>query len=131
MRRATKRPSAVVGGEREDFFVDRKRMNVDGPNARYGGGGGAADYRGTKVGAERIGVAGGAYDNRSRVERFERPSGAPPVGGAGGGGAGVTRRVVEEMDVGSRRDNRPPPPHTPPRERDDRRVIERGREDRY
>lgn len=61
------------------------------------------------------------YDNRSRYER-PAPTGPPP--------ASITRRVVQEV-ANTRRDVRPTPPSPPHRERDDRRVVERVREDRY
>jgi hypothetical protein len=129
VRRATKRPSVT---ERDADFYDRKRMTVEAaPSARYsssqsrfeeskssshyssGSVPAASDYR--KV-ADR-----GYVDSRSRGERFDRTAGASSS-------SVVTRRVVEEVGP-ARRDARPPP--SPPRERDDRRVVERVRDDRY
>ena len=130
VRRATKRPSVT---ERDADFYDRKRMAVAAvPSARYSSSQSrfeeskssshyssaastpaASDYR--KV-ADR-----GYVDSRSRGERFDRTAGASSS-------SVVTRRVVEEVGP-ARRDARPP--SSPPRERDDRRVVERVRDDRY
>lgn len=132
MRRAPKRP-----GDRDEYFGDRKRITVEAPvrydaSSRYedgtkptGGGHyvGAtsgplgSEYRGTKAPADtRPG-----FDSRTRFER-PGPSAAP-------GASGVTRRVVQEVPP-ARRDVRPHSP-PPPRDRsDDRRLVDRGRDER-
>ncbi|KAI9554474.1 hypothetical protein GHT06_019747 [Daphnia sinensis] len=142
VRRATKR---AAPNDRDGYFVDRKRLSVDGsmrfdPSSRFSdsksstaGGSGhfgsgstslGSDYRGSKVSEP---VRGG-YDNHAR--RFDRP---PPSSASSTVGSSViTRRVVQEIPS-IRRDNRPAPPSPPPtRDRlDDRRVVDRGRDERY
>ena len=120
VRRAPKRP-----GERDDYYGERKRITVDPPvrydaSSRYeestksaghftasGPLGGGSDFRGTK-----------GFDSRARFER-SGPSGAP-------GASNVTRRVVQEVPQARR-------PHSPPPQRDradDRRIVDRGRDER-
>lgn len=143
VRRATKR---TAPNDRDGYFVDRKRLSMEGsmrfdPSSRFvdpkgsnAGSGGHfgsgsaslnADYRGSKVSEP---VRGG-YDNHAR--RFERP---PPSSVSASAGASViTRRVVQEISS-VRRDTRLPPPSPPPPPRDrldDRRVVDRGRDERY
>lgn len=151
VRRATKR---VAPNDRDAFYADRKRLSVDG-SMRYesssrfvdsksnGGSTGfgsgssslANDYRGSKISDP---ARGGGYDGHPR--RFERQNASTAVGTGvvGGGGIGasssvVTRRVVQEVSS-LRRDTRPAQPPSPPqpnRDRlEDRRVIDRAREDR-
>ncbi|XP_057375910.1 scaffold attachment factor B2-like isoform X2 [Daphnia carinata] len=142
VRRATKR---TAPNDRDGYFVDRKRLSVEGsmrfdPSSRFSdsksstaGGSGhfgsgstslSSDYRGSKVSEP---VRGG-YDNHAR--RFDRPP--PSSASTTVGSSVITRRVVQEIPT-LRRDNRPAPPSPPPtRERlDDRRVVDRGRDDRY
>ncbi|XP_046451362.1 scaffold attachment factor B2-like isoform X2 [Daphnia pulex] len=143
VRRATKR---TAPNDRDGYFVDRKRLSMEGsmrfdPSSRFvdpkgsnAGSGGHfgsgsaslnADYRGSKVSEP---VRGG-YDNHAR--RFERPP--PSSVSATAGAAVITRRVVQEISS-VRRDTRLPPPSPPPLPRDrldDRRVVDRGRDERY
>ena len=146
---ATKRNAP---GERDDYFVDRKRIAVDGsmrydappPSNRYEGpksssgtaghfgtpaSSGGSDYRGSKASMD-LGRSG-TYDHQSR-NRFERP---PPTSSVSASGSVISRRVVQqEISSSIRRDGRSPPSPPPPsaRERlDDRRVLDRGRDDRY
>jgi len=132
-RRAPKRPAP---NERDDYFTERKRLSIDGslrfetqsprlfndptkskPANQFG------DYRSPKVPIIEPSNARGSFDNRNR---FERPVGVavPPTS--------MTRRVVQEV-ANTRRDGggRPPPSSPPHRERDDRRVVERVRDDRF
>uniref|UniRef100_A0A0P5KP82 Scaffold attachment factor B2 n=1 Tax=Daphnia magna TaxID=35525 RepID=A0A0P5KP82_9CRUS len=142
VRRATKR---TAPNDRDAYFVDRKRLSVEGsmrfdPSSRFSdskssaaGGSGhfgsgsaslGSDYRGSKVSEP----ARGGYDNHAR--RFDRPP--PSSASTTVGSSVITRRVVQEVPS-IRRDNRPAPPSPPPtRDRlDDRRVVDRGRDDRY
>lgn len=107
-------------------FVDPKGSNA-GSGGHFGSGSASlnADYRGSKVSEP---VRGG-YDNHAR--RFERPP--PSSVSATAGAAVITRRVVQEISS-VRRDTRLPPPSPPPPPRDrldDRRVVDRGRDERY
>lgn len=142
VRRATKR---TAPNDRDGYFVDRKRLSMEGSmrfdqsarfvdpknNAGSGGHFGSSstslnsDYRGSKV-SEPV---RGSYENHAR--RFERP---PPSSVSTTAGTSViTRRVVQEI-ANVRRDTRLPPPSPPPPPRDrldDRRVVDRGRDERY
>lgn len=146
---ATKRTAPA---ERDDYYVDRKRIAVDGslrydappPSTRYDGpkstsGSGlfvvsasstGSDYRGSKAPID-MGRGGGNYDHQSRnSNRFERP---PPTSSVSAGSSVISRRVVQEIPSNLRRNGRAPPSPPPPsaRERlDDRRVLDRVRDDR-
>lgn len=83
----------------------------------------SSDFRGSKASES---VRGG-YDNHAR--RFDRQT---PSSVSTAGSTVITRRVVQEIP-NIRRDNRPQPPSSPPPSRDrleDRRVVDRGRDER-
>ena len=127
-RRAPKRP-----GERDDYYGERKRITVDStirydgasrfednskPSGHFGGAtSGVPDYRGTKVSV----ASRSEFESRARFDRS-----APA---ATSGTSTVTRRVVQEVPA-VRRDVRPHSPPPPRARSDDRRVIDRGRDDR-
>lgn len=104
-------------------FVDPK----SGSGGHFGTGAASlsSDYRGSKV-SEPVRAG---YDNHAR--RFDRQT--PSSVSSAGGSTVITRRVVQEIPS-IRRDTRPPLPTSPPPPRDrldDRRVVDRGRDDRY
>ncbi len=106
-------------------FVDSKSSG--GGSGHFGSGSSSlgTDYRGSKASEP---VRGG-YEGHAR--RFERQT--QSTVSTTTGSAVITRRVVQEIP-NIRRDNRPPPPSPPPPPRDrldDRRVVDRARDDRY
>ena len=120
VRRATKR---TTSGERDDYFVDRKRLSVDVPlrydsqpqrydqnksNKHFPSAPAPNDYN--RMAKPIIPEPSRSFDNRNR---FERPIATPA--------ASITRRVVQEVTAPPREGRHPPSP--PPRERDDRRVV--------
>lgn len=116
VRRATKR---TAPNERDDYYVDRKRLSVDGrydsarfvdPKSSSGSGHfgtSTNDYRSS--GSKEQPVVRASYDAR----RFDRQT---PTSGVSS--TVITRRVVQEI--------RTRPPTSPPPPRDDRRVVDRG-----
>jgi len=121
-RRAVKRPAP---SDRDEYFSERKRLTVESsmrfepqPSPRFDTpkSKNFVEFRSSKPMEANRG-----YDNRNRYERTA-PTVPPP--------ATITRRVVQEV-ANPRRDARPSPPSPPHRERDDRRVVERVRDDRF
>lgn len=108
-------PSSRFGDSKSSFA---------GVGGHFGSGSNSlvTDHRASKVPEP---VRGG-YENHGR--RFDRQ---PPSVSTTAGSSVVTRRVVQEIPS-IRRDTRPAPPSPPPaRDRlDDRRVVDRGRDDR-